>query len=51
MIQKDLVDRFQHNLNHIKFKEFNSIKFVHEITKLLYLQESVYITAYRTGYS
>lgn len=51
MIIEEYLDRFRGCLNHIKFKRMNSIKFSHELTKLINLQESVYITAYRTGYT
>jgi hypothetical protein len=51
MIIKEFLDRFRGILNHIKFKKMNSIKFSHELAKMIYLQESIYITAYRTGYS
>lgn len=51
IISKQIISRYEHSCNQIKFNKFDPVKFVHEITFMLDLTQAYHISGYRLGYN
>lgn len=51
ILAKQIISRYEHSCNQIKFNKYDPVKFVHEITFMLDLTQTYYISGYRLGYN